>query len=105
MTTTTTRTVIDRLMGIQRQLRALGRDPGEWDPMDFAYLSTLHDDIDRIRAMIVEGLRESGITDKQIGEALGITQQAVSKKWPGGGRFVGAAGRYRSTQPATTEEP
>jgi hypothetical protein len=86
-------------------IRALGRHPEEWEPTDLAKLNRMEEDIALLRANVVRGLRESGYTDKQIGEALGVSQQAVSKRWPGGGRYVGAAGRYRSTQTKQEASP
>lgn len=89
-------TLDDKLGCARRFMRALARDPTEWDP---EYLPAL-DDLERlvrdVRTTVVYGMREHGWTDSQIGYALGISQQAVSKRWPGGGRYVGAAGRYRS---------
>lgn len=76
-------------------INALGRDPSEWDLDDLDALVVLQHEISAARDRAVYALREHGTTDRQIGEKLGITQQAVSKRWPGGGRYVGAAGRYR----------
>jgi hypothetical protein len=90
----------DRTRFIQRMIRGLGRDAAEWDPEDLTKLYRLEIEIGSARAQIVHAMRENGTTDKQIGDALGITQQAVSKRWPGGGRYVGAAGRYRKPREA-----
>ena len=96
----TTRTLSDRAYGVARQLSALGRDPSEWDVEDLQLIDSLEARVNELRRVAIYGMRAHGVTDKQIGEELGITQQAVSKRWPGGGRYVGAAGRYRtSTQP------
>jgi DNA-binding NarL/FixJ family response regulator len=96
MRATTDRTLYNRASGICRMIAALGQDPTEWEPMDLEKLSLMEEMIAKVREKAVIGMRESGVTDKQIGEALGITQQAVSKRWPGGGRYVGVAGRYRT---------
>lgn len=96
MATSTARTVEDRMAGITRQIRALSRSLAEWDPDHMVQLSAMEVAIEEVRRQVVYGLREHGTTDGQIGEVLGITQQAVSKRWPGGGRYVGAAGRYRT---------
>lgn len=96
-----TRTGVDRAEGIQRMIRALWRDPREWDVTELYLLSRMEQDIAILREGVVRALRDQGVTDKQIGEALGITQQAVSKRWPGGGRYVGAAGRYRKPKEDT----
>jgi hypothetical protein len=78
-----------------RQLRSLCRDIGQSDPTDLIYLETIRDHAYVCIDIAVYNLRTHGYNDQQIGEALGITRQAVSKRWPGGGRYVGAAGRYR----------
>lgn len=103
MATTTTRTLVDRSRGIERMIVALSRNPEEWDPGQLVLLKDLEGAIAETRRRAVLGMREHGTSDKQIAEALGITQQAVSKRWPGGGRFVGAAGRYRSPNTTTQE--
>lgn len=76
---------------------ALGERSEEWEPDDLADFATLHTIWQGVQGQAVRGLRNSGYTDHQIGMALGITQQAVSKRWPGDGRFIGAAGRYRTS--------
>jgi hypothetical protein len=95
MGTITQRTVQDRALGIVRQINALSRGLIDWDSDDLVVLSTMEAAISELRGRVIYGLREQGVTDKQIGEVLGMTRQAVSKRWPGGGRYVGAAGRYR----------
>lgn len=98
MTRITTRTLADRTAAIERMILALGRDTRSWDEYDLSNLSRLDVALAWTREQAVRALRDHGTTDKEIGEALGITQQAVSKRWPGGGRYVGAAGRYRQPQ-------
>lgn len=95
MATRTTRTLQDRADAIARMIRALPRDPSEWDPDDLRLLMQIEAAVNTARTLAVLGMREHGVTDTAIAEALGITQQAVSKRWPGQGRYVGAAGRYR----------
>lgn len=97
MPTTTPRTIYNRAAGICRQVNALAREPAEWDPNDLHLLTCIEAAVASARERVIYGLRDHGSTDKEIGEAMGVTQQAVSKRWPGGGRYVGAAGRYRST--------
>lgn len=96
MTTTTQRTVADRLAAIRRMIRSLGCDPSEWDVGDLVNLVDLRNDVGDAMTRAVRALRDQGITDGEIGRVLGISQQAVSKRWPGDGRYVGAAGRYRT---------
>lgn len=89
------RTLQDRANGIRRQIRALARTGAEWDPDDLGLLTDLESEVKAARDQVIRALREHGHTDQAIAAALGVTQQAVSKRWPGGGRYVGAAGRYR----------
>jgi len=100
---TTTRSLSNRLGGIRRFIAALDRDPSEWEPTDLRTLAVIENLIVRARTNIIYGLRDRGYTDRDIAEALGITRQAVSKRWPGGGRFVGAAGIYRQAHDTTTQ--
>jgi hypothetical protein len=86
-------------------IRALGNDPTEWEPEGFYLIANLKNEIARLETTAVYGMRSSGHTDRQIAEALGVTQQAVSKRWPGGGRYVGAAGRYRTSNQTERTEP
>lgn len=104
MSTTTPRTIYNRSAGVCRQINALARDPAEWDPNDLHLLTCIEAAVATARERIIYGLRDHGATDKQIGEAMGVTQQAVSKRWPGGGRYVGAAGRYRSAMRDNTDD-
>lgn len=46
----------------------------------------------------VARLRQAGITDQEIANELGVTRQAVQKRWPERGRPTGAGARYRSRQ-------
>lgn len=101
MGATTERSLQDRAGGIRRMIRGLARDPNEWDPDLLDIFTDLQHELSASRDRAVIACRENGATDTDIGRALGITQQAVSKRWPGGGRYVGAAGRYRTTNPIT----
>lgn len=92
---TTHRTLQDRASAVQRMIRALARDTSEWDVEDLKIIGRLQAELIATRQVVVYGLRDHGANDREIGEALGITQQAVSKRWPGDRRYVGAAGRYR----------
>lgn len=76
-------------------IKATGQRIADEDPSELALLIKLQGDIDQALTTAVLGLREHGHTDADIGTALGITRQAVSKRWPGDGRYRGAAGRNR----------
>lgn len=94
-------TLDDKLDGARRFVKALAKDPTEWDPEYLPKLDELEQLVRDVRSQVVYGMREHGTTDTQIAQALGISQQAVSKRWPGDGRYVGAAGRYRQTTTTT----
>jgi hypothetical protein len=74
---------------------ALGRRVGEEDPGDLRYLDSLDSALAAARALAVDGLRRGGATDVQIGEALGMTRQAVQQRWPRTVRVVGAGARWQ----------
>ena len=75
---------------------ALIRRVAAEDPESLLYLAELREQLDAGMAMAVPAMRENGATDDEIARVFGVTRQAVSKRWPGGGRYVGAAGRYRN---------
>lgn len=92
---TTQRTLDDRLGGLVRLARALDNDPTEFEPEHLGRLEEIEKIVALVRTHAVYAMREAGYTDSQLAQALGVSQQAVSKRWPGWGRYVGAAGRYR----------
>ncbi len=94
--TRTIRTLGDRAAGIARQTNALiNAIATDGDPDDLQLLLTLQARLQAGLGQVVYGMRDSGHTDADIARALGTSRAAVSKRWPGGGRYVGAAGRYR----------
>ena len=80
----------------ERMIRAVGERVGMEDPEGILYLSKLSQACDKAAARAVEGLRQGGHTDKAIGEALGMTRQAVQQRWPRTERVVGAGARYQA---------
>jgi hypothetical protein len=100
----TTKTLHERIKGATRFVYALGNDNGEWELTELTNLQILEATVEHVRSRAVYSLRDAGYSDGQIGEALGVTRQAVSKRWPGGGRYVGAAGRYRTGTHTTREQ-
>lgn len=100
----TTRTLEDRFGGIKRFTRSFLSSIGhEGDPPDLAKILELQRMLDDGLSQAVYDMRDHGATDGQIAEALGVSRAAVSKRWPGGGRYVGAAGRYRKTPEDQTQ--
>jgi hypothetical protein len=95
VSTTTTRTIEDRAGAVCRMLEPLARDIGYSDPSDLLWLVNIGRRADQLLGAAVRCQRDMGYNDGEIAEALGVTRQAVSKRWPGGGRYVGAGGRYR----------
>jgi hypothetical protein len=63
-------------------IKAVGLRVGEEDPSSLKHLVAIQSTLDRAWAHAIEGLRQSGEPDREIGEALGVTQQAISKRWP-----------------------
>ena len=86
----------DVARGAIRMVRAVGSRVGQEDPDGLEYLNIVRDALDSAMRVAVEGLREGGHTDKAIGEALGMTRQAVQQRWPRATRAVGAGARYRA---------
>jgi hypothetical protein len=84
----TPREIGDVASGICRLVRAMARrfepdaDPRlGGDPPGLEDFRRIRDAWDETLDRIVPMLREQGYSDREIGEALGITQQAVSKRW------------------------
>lgn len=67
---------------IGRMINAFGRRCAEADPDTGSLLRFLRDRLDEAYAVAVDGWRAAGITDAQIGRELGVTKQAVQKRWP-----------------------
>ena len=82
----------------RRMITSLGRDGSEWEPLDLLRLKALEAEIAHVRSVAVHGIREAGYTDTEIAAALGVSQQAVTKRWPSEYSRVGSGGRYRTPQ-------
>lgn len=65
-----------------RLVRVVGRRVAEQDPADLAALHLLDEALREAWATAIAGLRTTGASDAVIGEALGVTKQAVAKRWP-----------------------
>jgi hypothetical protein len=61
-----------------RFIRAVGRRCADGDPEAVVHLRRLRAALEAAEADAILGWHEQGITDRRIGEALGVTQQAVN---------------------------
>jgi hypothetical protein len=80
----------------RRWILALGRTVGNGNVEDLAELASLVGAVQFTLGVAVSRLREHGITDAEIAGALGVSRQAVQKRWPEPGRPTGAGARYRA---------
>jgi hypothetical protein len=81
----THRTDADLAAGTVRIVRALGRRLAEDDPDNgVLLLRRLDREVDAAWRTAVAGWRASGFSDVQIGDALGVTPQAVGQRFPRG---------------------
>lgn len=70
---------------IGRQIAALGRRLALDDPEpSYRLLAELRGAVESALAVAVAGWREHSFSDGEIGEALGVTKQAVQQRWPRG---------------------
>lgn len=67
---------------IARMVRALGKRCAVGDPDSAVYLRVVRHALDAAEAGAVAGWRRSLFSDAQIGRELGVTKQAVQKRWP-----------------------
>lgn len=65
-----------------RMIAAVGKRLALDDPDSLYLLKQLEGEIAKATALAVEGMRANAHTDKAIGEALGMTRQAVQQRWP-----------------------
>ena len=71
----------DYCKALRRMVLAAGRRVGQEDPSSLENLVMLEDALARAWHQAVNDLRAAGNSDRMIGEALGITQQAVQQRW------------------------
>jgi hypothetical protein len=64
-----------------RMIRAVGRRVAWDDPEQLAHLKQLQDELDAAWRVAIDGLRGHQFSDRMIGEALGVSQPAVTMKW------------------------
>ena len=65
-----------------RLVRAIGRRVGQEDATSLESLVIVERALGDAWRDAVTELRRAGTSDREIGEALGVTQQAVNKRWP-----------------------
>ena len=64
-----------------RMLAAAGRRVADADPDELQQLLALRDAVDAAVLNAVRGLRASGATWQDIGDAIGVTRQAAIMRW------------------------
>jgi hypothetical protein len=67
--------------GVVRLIDALGRRVGEEDS-ELGQFARVREALDRAEAEAVNRLRSLGLSDALIGYELGVSKQAVQKRWP-----------------------
>lgn len=67
---------------VRRLVRALGKRIATEDPEALELLLALEGDLGEAWRVAVAGLRGSGFLDREIGEVLGCSRQAVEQRWP-----------------------
>lgn len=72
----------DLVDAVVRMIRALGRRFAAGDPDTARYLRLIRDELLDVEREAVAGWRRVGFSDSDIGRELGITKQAVQKRWP-----------------------
>jgi hypothetical protein len=78
----TARSDDDIAEAIGRMIAALGRRCAAGDPDTAQLLRYLHRELQEAFDAGVAGWRAAGFSDAQIGRELGVTKQAVQKRWP-----------------------
>jgi len=64
-----------------RIVSGAGRRVADADPEELAQLLQLRDAVDQAVLQAVSGLRQSGATWQDIGDAIGVTRQAAIMRW------------------------
>lgn len=68
--------------GICRMISALGARVADGDPDGVTFLRLVGMRLDESFSQAVTGFRQNGYTDAAIARELGVTRQAVQKRWP-----------------------
>jgi DNA-binding NarL/FixJ family response regulator len=63
-------------------IKSIGARAAVEDPDTLDFLLGLEKELREAWRVAITGLRASGFTDRQIGEQLGTSRQAVEQRWP-----------------------
>lgn len=72
----------DIAAALTRQLLALGRRIARGDPEDLRAIRALRATLDAAEREGVDGLRAQGHSDRDLADPLGISRQAIQKRFP-----------------------
>ena len=74
----------DKIGCVVRMLRAVGRDfaEGRIDTTALELVKQVRAEYDALLDVAVPALRESGYSDREIGDGLGMRRQSVWERWP-----------------------
>ncbi len=67
---------------VKRLIRAAGKRIAEEDPEALPLLCRLEDEVRDAWRVAIAGQRRAGFSNRDIAEALGVTQPAVTQRWP-----------------------
>jgi hypothetical protein len=66
----------------RRLIRSIGKRIATEDPESLELLLALDADLREAWRTAITGLRSSGFLDREIGQVLGCSRQAVEQRWP-----------------------
>ena len=72
----------DVVEAVCRLVRAVGKRVAEEDDDGLRQLERLDAELEVAWSTAIAGLRRTGYSDREIGEALGVSKQAVAQRWP-----------------------
>lgn len=73
---------------IARSIRAMGRRCGTGDPTSLVHFAELRAELDRAERQAVAEILEAGFSYREIARALGVSHQAVMKRFRARDEFV-----------------
>jgi hypothetical protein len=77
----------DVTAAVRRLVRALGKRIATEDPEALELLLDLEADLREAWRTAITGLRGSGFLDREIGDVLACSRQAVEQRWPREGQM------------------